>query len=56
MSSERRTTIHLQLAVDEQCAAQRAANSGPRGQSVVEQIRAPVTDAERLALRRRVFR
>jgi len=44
--------IHLQLAVDEQCASQRAANRGPCGQSVVEQIRAPVTDAEGLPLAR----
>ena len=45
-------SIHLQLAVDEKCAAQCAANGGAGGDRVVEQVGAPVTDAERLPLRR----
>ena len=45
-------TIHLQLAVVELCAGKRAASGGPRGEQVVEQVRAPVADAEGLALGR----
>src|SRR3954469_18610992 len=50
VSAERRNRFTCQVAVDEQRAGQRAADGGPRGHGVVEQIRTPVTDAEGLTL------
>ena len=45
-------TIHLQLAVVELGAGERAARGDARGEEVVEEIRAPVTNAVGLALGR----